>query len=125
VETILLDNLGLDNCNISLLIAEDIAVDLEPSEVLKQRQKIADYLLEGMELSNIAFIKKPILTAFSLGRTSATVLDSGHSFSHCSIVEDGYCTYNKSIKIGGSLVLSMLQSQIIAQTKNKVWKINQ
>jgi hypothetical protein len=31
METILLDNLGLDNCNISLLIAEDVAVDLEPS----------------------------------------------------------------------------------------------
>jgi actin-related protein len=78
-----------------------------------------------MELSNIAFIKKPILSTFSLGRTSATVLDSGHSFSHCSIIEDGYCTFNKTLKIGGSLILSMMQSQILAQTKNKPWKITQ
>lgn len=53
---------------------------------MKQRQKILDYLLEGMELTNIAFIKKPVLSTFALGRTSSVVLDSGHSFSHCSIV---------------------------------------
>jgi len=45
VETILMDNLELDNCSISLLIAEDMSVELDPSEVLKQRQKIVDYLL--------------------------------------------------------------------------------
>lgn len=81
-----MDNLELDNCNISLLICEDVATELYPNEILKQRQKIADYLLEGMELSNIAFVKKPILTTFGVGRSSGVVLDSGHSFSHCSVV---------------------------------------
>ena len=65
-----------------------------------------------MELSNIAFVKKPILSTFGVGRTSSTVLDSGHSFSHCSIVEDGYCVYNKTVRFGGSTLHRMIKEEI-------------
>jgi len=106
---ILIDNLQLEDYSISLLIAEDVAGDLEYGELTKQRQKIADYLLDGMELSNIAFVKKPVLSSFGLGRTSSVVLDSGHSFTHCSVVEDGFCVYNKTLKFGGSTIHSLLK----------------
>jgi actin-related protein len=63
-----------------------------------------------MELTNIAFIKKPVLSTFAAGRTSSVVLDSGHSFSHCSIVEDGYCVFNKTVRFGGSILHNILKS---------------
>lgn len=109
IETILIDNLQLEDYSISLLIAEDVAGDLEYGELTKQRQKIADYLLDGMELSNIAFVKKPVLSSFGLGRTTSVVLDSGHSFTHCSVVEDGFCVFNKTLKFGGCTIHSLLK----------------
>lgn len=45
VEAILFDNLDLEGYNISVLLTEDVATDLYPTEALKQKQKMLDYLL--------------------------------------------------------------------------------
>jgi actin-related protein len=65
-----------------------------------------------MELSSVAFVKKPVLSAFALGRSTAVVLDSGHSFTSCSIVEDGYCAFSKTLNFGGSIIHNLVRSQI-------------
>lgn len=77
-----------------------------------------------MELSNIAFVKKPILSTFALGRSSSVVLDSGHSFSHCTVVEDGYCAFNKTLRFGGSILHNMVQEEIERKNHGRPFKIH-
>lgn len=57
-------------------------------------------------------MKKPTLAAFSVGRPTALVVDSGHNFSRASLVHDGYCLTSSSIPYGGSCINSLVRQNL-------------
>ena len=57
-------------------------------------------------------MKKPTLAAFSIGRPTALVLDSGHNFSRASVIHDGYCLSSSWVPYGGRSINSLIRSNI-------------
>ena len=84
METILAKNLDMSGETLSVLLTEDIVAEAHQTE--KQREKIAEFFFETLAIDSLTFMKKPMLSCFSLGRSSGLVLDSGHSFTRASIV---------------------------------------
>ena len=63
-----------------------------------------------------------MLSCFSVGRASGLVIDSGHSFTRTSIVEDGYTVYNKWIGYGGGTIHGEINE--LLNYKQKDWKLS-
>lgn len=57
-------------------------------------------------------MKKPMLSAFSVGSPTALILDSGHTQSRATVVQDGFCLDSEYVPYGGGTINSILQQKI-------------
>lgn len=63
---------------------------LKKHEQNKFREQITTMVFDELRLSGLYFIKSSVANTFSQGRTSAIVVDSGHTYTSVSRVLDGY-----------------------------------
>ena len=47
------------------------------------------------------------------------MVDSGHSFTRASVVEDGYCVYSQHVNYGGAIINGIVSEHL--NSKNKGW----
>lgn len=82
-----------------------------------QKEKQAEILFESLGVPCLYFGKSPVLQAFSMGRSSALVVDIGASASRVTPVVDGYCLNRGQLlsEIGGQAITAAL-SDIIAKS---------
>lgn len=83
----------------------------------ENRNQLVQLMFEKFQIPAIFTCKSPVLSAFSCGRSTALIFDSGHNTTWASTVHDGYVLYKSQIKydIGGSTITNQL-SKIL---KNK------
>ena len=67
-------------------------------------------------------MKRPMLSCFSVGRASGLVIDSGHSFTRASVVEDGYTVHNKTVGYGGGTIHGEINE--LLNDKHEDWKLS-
>jgi len=69
----------------------------------EMRMKLTEYMFEKYKIPALFIVKDPVLSAFSCGRSSALILDSGHKSTIATPVHDGYALLKCIIKhdIGG------------------------
>lgn len=60
--------------------------------------KLTEYMFEKYKIPALFLVKDPVLTSFSFGRSSALILDCGHSQTIASPVNDGYSLLKCLIK---------------------------
>lgn len=60
--------------------------------------KLTEYMFEKYKIPALFLVKDPVLTSFSFGRSSALILDCGHSHTIASPVNDGYSLLKCLIK---------------------------
>jgi actin-related protein len=98
----LVHELGADLKDYSVLLSEDVA--MKAAESKEFREKTSEFLFEKLGVANVFYLKSPVLSCFSTGRSSALVVDSGHNFTRSVAVHEGYCLL-KSARVaayGGS-----------------------
>lgn len=61
-------------------------------------------MFEEFNIFNVCFLKKPILTSLSVARNNAIVVDSGHTGTRVSLVQDGYTVYTSNVGYGGKTI---------------------
>jgi actin-like protein 6A len=66
--------------------------------LLSQRSIIASIAFEKLGVSNIFFLKTPVLSCFATGRSTSLVVDSGDSHTRVTAVHDGF-VLNKTSKV--------------------------
>ena len=71
----LVNALGADLKDYSVLLSEDVA--MKAAESKEFREKTAEFLFERLGVANVFYLKSPVLSCFSTGRSSALVVDSG------------------------------------------------
>lgn len=78
----------------------------------ENRIAISQLFFEKYEIPAIFVAKMPVLSAFSCGRSTCLVFDSGHNHTTATPINDGYALQKSLIKfsIGGSLVTNELES---------------
>ena len=87
----------LEPSNLSLLLSEDNIHDRA------ERDKIASFVFETLQVKNLFFCKSAVLSSFSTGRSTSVVVDCGADMSSVITVHDGFAL-SKTIKravIGG------------------------
>jgi actin-related protein len=59
------EDLQVDCGNYSVLLSEDVS--LRPHEMKLNREKIAEFFFERLNVPNIYFLKNPVLSCFATG----------------------------------------------------------
>lgn len=74
------------------------------------RTNVTQLMFEKFEIPALFITKSPVLSAFSCGRSTCLVFDSGHNCSTATPVNDGYALQKSLIKyeIGGSIITNDL-----------------
>lgn len=87
----------IDSSNFSLLLSEDNVNDRN------ERERIANFVFETLQIKNLFFCKASVLSCFSTGRSTAVVVDCGTDLSSVTTVHDGFALSKTSKKslIGG------------------------
>lgn len=62
------------------------------------RMKLTEYMFDKYKIPAIFLVKDPVLTSFSLGRSSALILDCGYKQTIASPVNDGYSLLKCQVK---------------------------
>lgn len=81
-----------------------------PYSFPQQREKVAEIWFETMRAPALYLGRSPVLQAFSLGRSSAVVVDIGASGTRVSPILDGYVLKKgiQASEVGGALLSSVL-----------------
>ena len=105
IEYSLLDKLDVDPEESLLCITEN------PRMTKKEREKLAEVLFEFFGVAGLSFIPQPLLTLYSVGKTTGLVIDSGDCLSHTIPVYEGYIIEHamNSLNLGGRDVTNYLQ----------------
>ena len=82
------------------------------NDLMKQRSKICELMFEEFNIVALSFMKKPTLSALSLGKHNGIVVDSGHTGTRVSIVQDGYVLYTKVSGYGGNTINKIIKEKI-------------
>ena len=69
-------------------------------------------MFEELNINNINFLKKPVLSALGTGKTNCVIIDSGHFDTKVSIVQDGFTVSNRSVKYGGNTINQIIEEII-------------
>lgn len=87
----------INTSDFSLLLSEGNIHDRN------EREKIASFVFEKLQIKNLFFGKEAVLSCFSTGRSTAIVVDSGTDSSSVTTVHDGFALSktSKKIPIGG------------------------
>lgn len=65
-------------------------------------------MFEELNIVALSFMKKPALSTMCLGKHNCIVVDSGHTGTRVSIVQDGYVVYSKISGYGGTTINELL-----------------
>ena len=78
------------------------------------RLKLTEFMFEKFQIPAIYICKAPVLAAFSCGRSTAVILDSGHKQTIATPVHDGFALQKCIIKhdIGGAYLTQELLNHI-------------
>ena len=78
------------------------------------RLKLTEFMFEKFQIPAIYICKAPVLAAFSCGRSTAVILDSGHRQTIATPVHDGFALQKCIIKhdIGGAYLTQELLGYI-------------
>ena len=81
----------------------------------EMRMKLTEYMFEKYKIPALFIVKDPVLAAFSCGRSSALILDSGHKSTIATPVHDGYALLKCIIKhdIGGQQLTKDLNAYLL------------
>lgn len=76
------------------------------------RLNIAQLLFEKFDIPALFITKSPVLSAFSSGRSTCLVLDSGHNYTSATPINDGYALQKSLIRynIGGEYISNELRN---------------
>ena len=88
----------------------------------EQRMKLTEHMFEKYKIPALFLVKDPVLNAFSCGRSSALILDSGHNQTIATPVNDGYALLKCIIKhdIGGKHLTQDLSNFITNKKQQTV-----
>jgi len=106
--------------NLKVNIQETPLLFTEPAIHNKDlRMKLTEYMFEKYKIPALFLVKDPVLTAFSCGKSSALILDSGHKQTVATPVNDGYALLKCIIKhdIGGEMITKDLFKAITEKKK--------
>jgi actin-related protein len=95
----------------------------EPASHNKEaRMKLTEFMFEKFQVPAIYICKAPVLAAFSCGRSTAVILDSGLKQTIATPVHDGFALQKCIIKhdIGGSFLTNELLSLIEKDKKIEI-----
>lgn len=86
------------------------------------RLKLTEFMFEKFQIPAIYICKSPVLAAFSCGRSTAVILDSGHKQTIATPVHDGFALQKCIIKhdIGGNFLTQELLNHIESVRKTEV-----
>ena len=96
----LVENLMVNVLETAVLFSENAIHNKE------MRMKLTEHMFEKYKIPALFIVKDPVLAAFSCGRSTALILDSGHKQTIATPVNDGYALLKCIIKhdIGGKLI---------------------
>ena len=81
----------------------------------EMRMKLTEHMFEKYKIPALFIVKDPVLAAFSCGRSTALILDSGHKQTIATPVNDGYALLKCIIKhdIGGKFITNDLNHTLV------------
>ena len=115
LRAMLVDRLALDPKEHPLLL-------VEPSLHNKEhRLKLTQYLFEKFQIPALFICKSSVLSAFSCGRSTSLVLESGANSTYAVPVHDGYALQTSMIKcdIGGNYLTEEV-AKVLATKEVKI-----
>lgn len=71
IQGLLTQEMRIDPSNFSILLSEDNVNDRN------ERERIANFVFETLQIKNLFFCKAAVLSCFSTGRSTAVVVDCG------------------------------------------------
>lgn len=95
----------------------------EPSVHNKdQRLKLTEFLFEKYRVPALFLCKDSVLSAFACGRSTAIVLDSGHTHTTTTPIHDGYALQKCILRheIGGATMTKALEDWVTKDQKSEV-----
>jgi actin-related protein len=95
---------------------------LKKHEQNRFREQVATMVFDELRLSGLYFIKSSVANSFAHGRTSAIIVDSGHTFTCMSRVLDGYEEQSTVLNFGGNSVDEQIEQLLLY--KNLLGKTN-
>ena len=106
----LVDNLMVNILETAVLFSENAIHNKE------MRMKLTEQMFEKYKIPALFIVKDPVLSAFSCGRSTALILDSGHNQTIATPVNDGYALLKCIIKhdIGGRFLTQDL-NRVLAE----------
>ncbi len=86
------------------------------------RLKLTEFMFEKFQVPAIFITKAPVLAAFSCGKSTAVIVDSGHRATYATPVHDGFALQKCIIKhdIGGQYLTNELLSYLENQKKIQI-----
>ncbi|KAG2389522.1 hypothetical protein C9374_014082 [Naegleria lovaniensis] len=84
IEYALLDVLDVELQETLILITEN------PMMTKSEKEKLAECLFEVFEIAGLCFMPQPLLSLYSVGKTTGLVIDSGDCITHTVPVYEGY-----------------------------------
>lgn len=108
--------MNVDPSHFSLLLSEDNVHDR------RDRQKIAEFVFEKLEIKNLFFCKTAVLSSFCTGRSTSVVLDCGADMSSAVTVHDGFALSKtlRRVDIGGEFLTGEMGRYIETELGNSV-----
>ena len=106
---------NLQDPNQPLLLSETVSTELTPAK--ENREKLAEILFEGLGIPSLYISQSPVLSLYSSGRTTGTVIEMGYETCHTAPIFEGFPLYHSMLQLdfGGNdlttMVLNMLTEQ--------------
>ena len=109
------------------LLAESLHVEIKEHPILfsepslhnkDHRIKLTEFMFEKYNIPALFICKNAVLSAFSCGRSTCLVFDSGHSTTYAVPVHDGYALQKSLMKsdIAGDFITNLVREKI--ESKN-------
>eukprot|EP00754_Rhynchopus_humris_P047451 Rhum_TRINITY_DN7044_c1_g1::Rhum_TRINITY_DN7044_c1_g1_i1::g.21602::m.21602/K05692/ACTB_G1; actin beta/gamma 1 len=101
--------------NQPLLLSESVSTDLTPAK--ENRERMTEMLFEGLGIPSLYIAQSPVLSLYSSGRTTGTVMELGFGTCHTAPIFEGFHLYHSMLQLdfGGndltSTVLGMMAEQ--------------
>ncbi|KAI6183915.1 actin [Aphelenchoides bicaudatus] len=88
-----------------------------PWNVKDKREKLAELMFEKYQVPSFFLIKNAVLSAFSTGRHTALVLDSGATYTSATPVYEGYPITSAVVKspVGGDMIVDQCRRTLAEQ----------
>uniref|UniRef100_A0A6A7G159 Actin-related protein 4 n=1 Tax=Hirondellea gigas TaxID=1518452 RepID=A0A6A7G159_9CRUS len=110
------DTLKLDTADHSILVTESTF------NTDKRREKIIEHMFEHLHCPATFLVKDSVLTAFSVGRHTSLILDSGSGITTIVPVQNGYALIaaSRRTKVAGDYINEMVEKAIVTSGQSKI-----